>query len=300
MRPSVLRAVIGDRDIAGVHRETAVDLTVGATFPVERFAHNCALFGLAVAVTINDVIAGAAINTIVTRAAVNLVVAVTRNNSVVTGIAVNQIIIDAFAGQNLVIGINHVAIRIASIIDIDQVVACGALNRAVKIGSGTLKHKIVDSTRAAKLDFHAVNTVHVKGLDRLAVVRCRIDPLGFHQRAALVVEPHICTFLDIKEGQALNRCRFVKHKFQCAAAAVIIRVRAVTVFGYDQNLVQIVSLQIFVAAGRVGRIKDHGLVRTSAGRNRNTLRAILVVDNGAAGKIIKIDDGHIYILLFRG
>ncbi len=75
--------------------------------------------------------ASSAKDDVVFRSAKDFVCTVASCDGVVTAIAVDQVIIARVTGQNGIVAVYNIAVRIAGVARVDDVRACGAFNRAV-------------------------------------------------------------------------------------------------------------------------------------------------------------------------
>ena len=286
MIAGVLNAIIRNDDAACVHNDATVDFAVRKTFPAERLALGCDSFNCTVRIAVNYVVATTACDAVIACAAIHFVVAVARKNNVVARTGDNQIIIAKITRKDGIVVINKIAIGIASVIAINQVVAGRALDSPVKVIGRAIENQVVNCDRTAQFDFHQVNAVHVELDHVLAVVTCAVDPLFAQKCAGFVIEPDHRAFFVIKEREAFDRSFRVKCNAEGAAASVVIWVAAVAIFRDDQRTTKIGCLQIAVTTRGVRRVKDHRLIGSTGCRDCHAEGAIFIIYNCSTGKVV--------------
>ena len=185
---------------------------------------------------------------------------------------INDVIVSRFTGQQRICVVDHVAIRVAVVVHINQRTLVAVGNDAIAVGSckaGIIKHHIVDGTRADQLHFEPRGTGHIKLQRDLTVVACGLNKLAGQNIAVRIIENDLragagCLF-DVLEGDFLHPHTVVEIKKDAAAAGIVIGIGTVAILGDNQQTAQRVGGQIIVPPRRVGTVKDHRLTGPASG-----------------------------------
>ena len=231
------------------------------------------------------------------------VIRIARLDDVVAVVGLDDVLI---AGRPVgaVVRVDAVTLRILSVVGVDQVVVIRTLDHAVQmtgvarigavIGQAAeidVVAEVVDGARAVQLDLHLNDVVGVEDRLALLVVR-RAATAGelLHDRGA-VREGHrdgnALLVVERVEAQHLRRRAELEH--HGPAMGVVVRVAAVVVLGYDQDLAEVVGLKVVVLTRRVGRVEHHDLVRRS-GRDGDALVEVLIAQHRAGVELVEIED----------
>ena len=180
--------------------DRCVVMRIGCLRPVKALADSRGFarrtVNSAFAVTDKNVVTCAAINVVIAVAAIDFIVAIGRNNSVIAITSNDDVVVTSFTGQDRIVVVDFVAVRVTSVGNVDQVITCGAFNYAIHGGhGGTVDRTDFQVAIVQKAGFIA----NFERLDRLVTgdAHAVVDPFIFRldHLAECVFEDHVTQFV---------------------------------------------------------------------------------------------------------